>query len=104
MTTKLVLTTIIMSNKMSSIRDTVITLEGYYYQFDFFILQLLEAAADDIVVTLDGMEDVDIKTATDTTAVQCKYYAGTDYTHSKIATTAYAWTERLKGIGLIQKL
>lgn len=70
---------------MPSTRDAVATLKGYYYQFDYFILQLLEAATDDTVVTLEGMEDVDIKTAIDTTAVQCKYYAGTDYTHSKIA-------------------
>ena len=70
---------------MPNTRDAVATLKGYYYQFDYFILQLLEAATDDIVVTLEGMEDVDIKTATETTAVQCKYYAGTDYNHSKIA-------------------
>lgn len=70
---------------MPSTRDAVATLKGYYYQFDYFILQLLEAATDDTVITLEGMEDVDIKTATETTAVQCKYYAGTDYNHSKIA-------------------
>ena len=70
---------------MPSTRDAVATLKGYYYQFDYYILQLLTAATDDTVVTMEGLEDVDIKTATDTTAVQCKYYAGTDYSHSKIA-------------------
>lgn len=70
---------------MASTRDAVATLKGYYYQFDYFILRLLEAVTDDTVVVLEGMEDVDIKTATETTAVQCKYYAGTDYSHSKIA-------------------
>lgn len=70
---------------MPNTRDAVAALRGYYYQFDYFILQLLEAATDDTVVTLEGIEDVDIKTATETTAVQCKYYAGTEYSHSKIA-------------------
>lgn len=54
---------------MSSSRDAVATLKGYYYQFDYFILQLLTAATDDTVVTLEGMEDVDIKTATEISAV-----------------------------------
>lgn len=70
---------------MPSTRDAVATLKGYYYQFDYYILQILEAATDDTIVTMEGLEDVDIKTATETTAVQCKYYAGTDYSHSKIA-------------------
>lgn len=70
---------------MPSTRDAVATLKGYYYQFDYFILQLLNASTDDAIITLEGIEDVDIKTANETTAVQCKYYAGTDYSHSKIA-------------------
>lgn len=45
---------------MPCTRDAVATLKGYYYQFDYFILQLLEAATEDTVVTLEGMEDVDI--------------------------------------------
>lgn len=70
---------------MPSTRDAVATLKGYYYQFDYFILQLLNASTDDAIITLEGIEDVDIKTANETMAVQCKYYAGTEYSHSKIA-------------------
>lgn len=69
---------------MAHTRDAIDTLRGYYYQFDYFILKLLTASDDD-VITLEGIEDVDIQTATETTAVQCKYYAGTKYNHSVIA-------------------
>ena len=69
---------------MAHTRDAIDTLRGYYYQFDYFILNLLTIDNDD-TVTLVGIEDVDIKTATETTAVQCKYYAGTEYNHSIIA-------------------
>lgn len=69
---------------MAHSRDAIDTLRGYYYQFDYFILKLLTAGNDD-VITLEGIEDVDIQTATETTAVQCKYYDGTEYNHSKIA-------------------
>lgn len=70
---------------MAYSRDAIDTLRGYYYQFDYFILKLLTAGNADDVITLEGMEDVDIQTATETTAVQCKYYAGTEYNHSIIA-------------------
>jgi hypothetical protein len=40
------------------------------------------AASSNIVV--EGIEDVDIRTATEVSAVQCKYYAGTEYNHSVI--------------------
>lgn len=70
---------------MAHSRDAIDTLRGYYYQFDYFILKLLTATCDDDVVTLEGIEDIDIQTATETTAVQCKYYAGTKYNHSVIA-------------------
>lgn len=70
---------------MAYSRDAIDTLKGYYYQFDYFILKLLTADKEDDVITLEGIEDVDIKTATEITAVQCKYYAGTEYNHSKIA-------------------
>ena len=70
---------------MAYSRDAIDTLRGYYYQFDYFVLKLLTAGNADDVITLEGMEDVDIQTATETTAVQCKYYAGTEYNHSIIA-------------------
>jgi hypothetical protein len=35
-------------------------------------------------VCIEGIEDIDIYTADETTAVQCKYYKGTEYNHSVI--------------------
>lgn len=40
-------------------------------------------AADSVCI--EGIEDVDISTADETVAIQCKYYAGTEYNHSIIA-------------------
>ena len=61
------------------------TLKGYFYQFDYSILQLLNLANDFDSITVEGIEDVDIKLASEETAVQCKYYAGTEYNHSVIS-------------------
>ncbi|MEC1719043.1 DUF4297 family anti-phage-associated protein [Schinkia azotoformans] len=66
-------------------RDAVETIKGYFYQFDYSILQLLEVIDRGDSITVEGIEDVDIKTADEDIAVQCKYYAGTEYNHSIIA-------------------
>lgn len=49
------------------------TIKGYYYQFDTSILKLLELPVDTDSIIIEGIEDIDINTATDTTTVQCKY-------------------------------
>ena len=49
------------------------TIKGYYYQFDTTILKILELKNDNDFVTVEGIEDIDIHTANDVTAVQCKY-------------------------------
>ena len=66
-------------------RNAVSTLRGYFYQFDFSILQLL--TLDDMMdkVTIEGIEDVDITTIDNKLAIQCKYYEGTEYNHSEIS-------------------
>ena len=66
-------------------RNAVSTLKGYFYQFDFSILQLL--TLDDMMdkVTIEGIEDVDITTINSKLAIQCKYYEGTEYNHSEIS-------------------
>lgn len=66
-------------------RSAVSTLKGYFYQFDFTILQLLKLdhMADKIMV--EGIEDVDVSTADNKIAIQCKYYEGTEYNHSEIS-------------------
>ena len=58
-------------------RDAVSTIKGYYYQFDYYILQLLSLENDNDSVRIEGIEDVDIITEDSTKAVQCKYYDGT---------------------------
>ncbi|WP_308698175.1 DUF4297 family anti-phage-associated protein [uncultured Thomasclavelia sp.] len=70
---------------MTRSRDAIDTIKGYYYQFDYFILQLLNLKNDDDTVTIEGIEDVDIFDEKGLTAVQCKYYSKTEYNHSVIA-------------------
>jgi hypothetical protein len=66
-------------------RTAIDTIKGYFYQFDFSILKILELPNDNDSVIIEGIEDLDIKTATEEIAVQCKYYSKTDYNHSVIA-------------------
>ena len=70
---------------MSRGSDAIDTLTGYYYQFDYYILQLLNLTKDTDTVTIEGVEDVDISEDGILKAVQCKYYAKTEYNHSIIA-------------------
>lgn len=65
-------------------RSAVDTIRGYFYQFDYSILKVLQLSNHDDSITVECIEDVDIHTATEVTAVQCKYYAGTEYNHSVI--------------------
>lgn len=65
-------------------RSAVDTIRGYFYQFDYSILKVLELIDSDDSISVECIEDVDIHTATEVTAVQCKYYAGTEYNHSVI--------------------
>lgn len=66
-------------------RTAIDTIKGYFYQFDYAIVKLLELTVDADTIIVEGIEDVDINTATEETAVQCKYYAKTEYNHSVIA-------------------
>ncbi|EKT64481.1 DUF4297 family anti-phage-associated protein [Providencia alcalifaciens] len=65
-------------------RSAVDTIRGYFYQFDLTILSILKLASLDESVEIECTEDIDIRTATDVTATQCKYYAKTEYNHSVI--------------------
>lgn len=66
-------------------RTAIDTIKGYFYQFDFSILKILELPNDTDSVVIEGIEDLDIKTATEDNAVQCKYYSKTGYNHSVIS-------------------
>lgn len=65
-------------------RSAVDTLRGYFYQFDLSILSVLRLANADDSIEIECTEDIDIRTATEVTATQCKYYAKTEYNHSVI--------------------
>ena len=70
---------------MAKGRDAIDTITGYYYQFDYSILQLLDLENENNTITIEGIEDVDISEETGLTAIQCKYYDKTEYNHSVIA-------------------
>ncbi|MGL0923911.1 hypothetical protein XM79_c10792 [Vibrio vulnificus] len=65
-------------------RSAVDTIRGYFYQFDLSILSILQLGALEDSVEIECVEDIDIRTATEVTATQCKYYAKTEYNHSVI--------------------
>jgi hypothetical protein len=66
-------------------RVAIDIIKGYFYQFDYSIVQILSLTNDTDTITIEGIEDIDISTATEETAIQCKYYAKTEYNHSVIA-------------------
>lgn len=65
-------------------RSANATIKGYFYQFDHTIVQLLEAAAPQSSVVVEGIEDIDLEDGDDSVLVQCKYHEGTEYNHSII--------------------
>lgn len=64
-------------------RQATHPIEGYLYQFNSTILELLKANMDD-EITIEGIEDIDIFSVGLLTAVQCKYHAEQSYTPSEI--------------------
>lgn len=65
-------------------RDAVSTIRGYFYQFDYSILQVLRLERDTDTIRIEGIEDVDINDEKDIILHQCKCYEGTEYNHSVI--------------------
>lgn len=66
-------------------RTAIETIKGYFYQFDFSIIKLLEFTNGADTIVVEGVEDVDINTISEENAIQCKYYEKTEYNHSVIA-------------------
>lgn len=64
-------------------RDAVDTLTGYFYQFDKTIIEALKKDGNTIL-TVEGIEDIDLNDELSTTAVQCKYYSKQSYSPSTI--------------------
>ncbi|RGC30097.1 hypothetical protein DWX59_00920 [Enterocloster aldenensis] len=73
-----------MVRRMANTRDAVDTIKGYYYQFNYSILCILDRN-DDSEITIEGIEDVDVASGDEKVAIQCKYYSKTEYNHSVIA-------------------
>lgn len=65
-------------------RSATDTIKGYFYQFDLSILELLKLDRENDVVQIECIEDIDVHTASESTAIQCKYYEHTEYNHSLI--------------------
>ena len=66
-------------------RSAIDTIKGYFYQFDYSIKTILETINPTDQITIEGIEDIDVKTVTEETAIQCKYYSKTEYNHSVIS-------------------
>lgn len=60
------------------------TIKGYYYQFDTTILKLLELQTNADSITIEGIEDIDINTATEETTIQCKYLSKPRFINSAV--------------------
>ncbi len=65
-------------------RDATDTIKGYFYQFDHYIMKILESLNDETLVYTEGIEDIDVVNVDETNAIQCKYYEKTTYNHSVI--------------------
>lgn len=78
-------------------RSAVDTIRGYFYQFDLSILSILQLESPNESVEIECIEDLDIRTATDVTAMQCKYYAKTEYNHSVIKGAVQHMLSHFKG-------
>jgi hypothetical protein len=72
------------------------TLLGFYYQFDKTIQTILEQSDENSVITVEGIEDIDTKTATEETAIQIKYQAETDGTDSVLRKPIMLMLEHFK--------
>jgi hypothetical protein len=79
-------------------RNAVNTIRGYFYQFDYSILRVLQLSDPDQSIAVECIEDVDIHTATEVSAVQCKYYEGTEYNHSVIKSAVMAMLSHFKTV------
>ena len=69
---------------MSKSRAAISTIKGYFYQFDKSILEILEQSNETDMVTIEGIEDIDIENSDERNFIQCKYYEKTDFDNSII--------------------
>lgn len=69
---------------MSKPRSAISTIKGYFYQFDKSILEILEQSNETDMVTIEGIEDIDIENSDERNFIRCKYYEKTDFDNSII--------------------
>lgn len=60
-------------------RSAHASIRGYCYQFDQTILQILDATQADVVVVIEGLEDIDLLGTGRSSAVQVKYWSSRRY-------------------------
>lgn len=65
-------------------RSADYTIQGFLYQFNKTLLELLKES-DDSQITVEGIiEDIDIENCTGIKAIQCKYHEGQTFSLSKV--------------------
>lgn len=79
-------------------RSATDTIKGYFYQFDYSIVKLLNLTNESDKITVEGIEDVDIEAIDKSVAIQCKYYAKTTYNHSIIGKPIREMLTHFKGL------
>lgn len=79
-------------------RSATDTIKGYFYQFDYSIAEILNLPKDSDKIVVEGIEDIDINSSTDETAIQCKYYAKTEYNHSVISKPIRLMLDHFKSV------
>jgi len=67
-----------------SVRSADATIKGYYYQFNKTIESIFSLQQEEELITIEGIEDIDVNTVDGINAVQCKYYSSVALTHSAI--------------------
>ena len=65
-------------------RNASETILGYFYQFDKTIIEIFKQTNDDNIVTIEGIEDIDIEKTNEIETIQCKYHEALEYNHSQI--------------------
>jgi len=80
-------------------RSANATIKGYFYQFDHTIVQILSAPSLAAQVTVEGIEDVDVATGSESVLIQCKYYEGSEYNHSVIKEAVIQMLRHFKANG-----
>ena len=67
--------------KSRNANDTIL---GYFYQFDKTIIEILKQTDDNNIITVEGIEDIDVEKSNEIETIQCKYHEALEYNHSQI--------------------